>query len=167
MRTMNVVVVLFALSLTSFAQADTVTVSQSIPFAEDSGVSDAVRDECKIETRLPAYLKKAAKKNVDIVLSKDPLDAVEDKTLVLTITNVYGLGGGIYSGSKSAIVSGELIENGEVIASMSARRHSVMGMMPGTCSIFKRISKKLGQDIAAWLRDPTMDAKLGDLEDDE
>jgi hypothetical protein len=167
MRILYVVVVLFALSLTSVVQADTVTISKSIPYAEDSGVSDAVRDECKIETRLPAYLKKAAKKGVKIVLSKDPLDAAEGKALILTITNVYGLGGGIYSGSKSAVVSGELKENGEVIASMSARRHSVMGMMPGTCSIFKRISKKLGQDIAAWLGNPTMDAKLGDLADDE
>jgi hypothetical protein len=31
----------------------------------------------------------------------------------------------------------------------------------------KRIAKKMGEDIAEWLEEPTMDAKLGDLEDDE
>ena len=49
---------------------------------------------------------------------------------------------------------------------MTARRHSIVGMMPGTCSIMKRIVKKLGEDISIWLADPTLDAKLGDLKDD-
>jgi hypothetical protein len=152
---------------TSLAQAETLTVSKSIPFAEDSGASEDIKNECKFETRLPEYLKKEAKRTFDIVLSTDPLEDAEGKTLSLIIANMYGLGGGAWSGSKSAIVNGELKENGEVIASMSLRRHSIMGMAPGTCSILKRISKKMGEDIAEWLEDPTMDAKLGDLEDDE
>ena len=151
----------------SSAQAETLTTSQSIPFAEDSGASDDIKNECKFETRLPEYLKKEAKRTFDVVLSKEPLEDAEGKTLSLIIANMYGLGGGAFSGSKSAIVTGELKENGEVIASMSLRRHSIMGMAPGTCSILKRISKKMGEDIAEWLEEPTMDAELGDLEDDE
>jgi hypothetical protein len=50
---------------------------------------------------------------------------------------------------------------------MTLRRHSALGMMPGTCSIMKRIAKKMGEDIAIWLTEPTMNAQLGDLEDDE
>ena len=149
------------------ARADTVTVSQTIPFAEDSGASDKVKEECKFETRLPEYLKKEAKRSVDVVLSKEPLENVEGKVLYLEVTNVYAPGGGGYSGSKSAIVSGELKENGEVIASMTVRRHTLFGMMPGTCSMMKRIAKQLGEDIAIWLKEPTMDAKLGDMEDDD
>ena len=64
-------------------------------------------------------------------------------------------------------MAGELKEGSEVIGSMTVRRHSVIGMMPGTCSIMKRIAKKLGEDIAIWLTAPTMNAELGDLEDDE
>jgi len=154
-------------SCVSLTQAETLTISQSIPFAEDSGASDDIKNECKFETRLPEYLKKEAKKTFDVVLSEDPLEDAEGKTLSLIIANMYGLGGGAFSGSKSAIVTGELKENGEVIASMNLRRHSIMGMAPGTCSILKRISKKMGEDIAEWLEEPTMDAKLGDLEDDE
>jgi Glu-tRNA(Gln) amidotransferase subunit E-like FAD-binding protein len=151
----------------SLAQAETLTTSQSIPFSEDSGASDDIKNECKFETRLPEYLKKEAKRTFDVVLSKEPLEDAEGKTLSLIIANMYGLGGGAFSGSKSAIVTGELKENGEVIASMSLRRHSIMGMAPGTCSILKRIAKKMGEDIAEWLEEPTMDAELGDLEDDE
>lgn len=151
----------------SLAQAETLTTSQSIPFAEDSGASDDIKNECKFETRLPEYLKKEAKRTFDVVLSKEPLEDAEGKTLSLIIANMYGLGGGAFSGSKSAIVTGELKENGEIIASMSLRRHSIMGMAPGTCSILKRIAKKMGEDIAEWLEEPTMDAELGDLEDDE
>ena len=164
----NVLVSMFLIFLmVPLARADTVTIAKSIPFAEDSGASDKVIDECKFETRLPEYLKKKAKKSVDVVLSKEPLENVEGKVLFLEITNVYATGGGVYSGSKSAVVSGELKENGEVIASMTLRRHTLIGMMPGTCSMLKRIAKQMGEDIAIWLKEPTMDAKLGDFEDDD
>ena len=167
MRLSSLVIILLALSLTPLAQADTVTISQSIPFSEDSGVSDSVRNECKFETRLPDYLKKAVKRSIDVVLSKEPLEDADGKVLFLEVTNVYGLGGGAFSGSKSAIVSGELKEDGEVIGSVTVRRHSIIGMMPGTCSILKRIAKKIGEDIATWLSEPTMDAKLGDIKEEE
>ena len=167
MRLAAFMTVCFMFLCVSLAQAETLTTSQSIPFAEDSGASDDIKNECKFETRLPEYLKKEAKRTFDVVLSKEPLEDAEGKTLSLTIANMYGLGGGAWSGSKSAIVTGELKENGEVIASMSLRRHSIMGMAPGTCSILKRISKKMGEDIAEWLEEPTMDAALGDLADDE
>ena len=111
MRHTVLVIMIFAFALPLLAQADTITISQSIPFAEDSGATDAVKAECKFETRVPEYLKKAAKKNVDVVLSKDPLEAAEGKVLFLEVTNMFGLGG--------------------------------------------------GADYADWLREPTMDAKLG------
>lgn len=167
MRLATIMTVCLMFLCVSSAQAETLTTSQSIPFAEDSGASDDIKNECKFETRLPEYLKKEAKRTFDVVLSKEPLEDAEGKTLSLIIANMYGLGGGAFSGSKSAIVTGELKENGEVIASMSLRRHSIMGMAPGTCSILKRIAKKMGEDIAEWLEEPTMDAELGDLEDDE
>ena len=167
MRLLSITILSFALLMTSLAQADTVTTSQSMPFAEDSGVSDSVRDECKFETRVPEYLKKAAKRSIDVVLSKEPLEDADGKVLFLEVTNVYGLGGGAFSGSKSAIVSGELKEDGEVIGSVKVRRHSIVGMMPGTCSILKRIAKKIGEDIATWLKEPTMDAMVGDFKEEE
>jgi len=167
MRQFTQVLIIPALLWASSATAETITIAKSISFAADSGASQEVIDECEMQTRIPEYTKKEGKRKVDIELSKGPLEEAEGKVLHLEITNVYAPGGGAYSGSKSVIIVGELKENGEVIASMSGRRHSMMGMMPGTCSIMKRISKKLGEDIAEWLVAPTMNAELGDLEDDE
>ena len=167
MRLLMLIPMIFALLWTPPAKADTITIAKSIGFVEDSGASPEVIAECEMQTRLPGYIKKEGKRKVDIELSEGPLEDAEGKVLHLEITNVYAPGGGIYSGSKSVIVAGELQENGEVIGSMTLRRHSALGMMPGTCSIMKRIAKKMGEDIAIWLTEPTMDAQLGDLEDDE
>lgn len=167
MRKLIQILIIPALLWASSAMAETVTVAKSISFAADSGASQEVIDECEMQTRIPEYIKKEGKRKVDVELSMEPLEAAEGRVLHLEITNVYAPGGGAYSGSKSVIITGELKENGEVIASMKGRRHSMMGMMPGTCSIMKRISKKLGEDISDWLAEPTMNAELGDLEDDE
>ena len=84
------------------------------------------------------------------------------KTLYLEFEHVYAPGGGGYSGAKSVAVVGELKENGEVIASLTVSRAALFGMAPGTCSMLKRVAKKLGQDIGNWLEAPEMDSMLGD-----
>jgi hypothetical protein len=144
-------------------QADTITISKSVPFAEDSGATEKLKAECKFETRLPDYIKKYSKKKVDVVLSAEPLDDAQGKVLYLKTTRVFAPGGGGYSGSKQASVNGVLKENGDVIGSFDISRAAIFGMTPGTCSMMKRIAKKLGEEIVAWLVEPTMDAKLGDL----
>ncbi|MDH3336277.1 MAG: hypothetical protein OER22_03245 [Gammaproteobacteria bacterium] len=161
-----VLIFLMFLPLTASAKKETYTIASSIPFAEGSGVRDNVKEECGFETRLPEYIRKKAKRGVNVVLTDEPLGKVNGKVLFLEITNVFALGGGGYSGSKSAIVSGELKENGELIGSVTARRRTLFSMRVGTCSMLKRVAEKLGEDIADWLREPTMDAKLGDIKDD-
>lgn len=151
---------------TSLAQADTVTISESTPFAEGNGASDNVKEECSIETRLPKYLKDYAKKHTNVVFTTEPLESAEGKVLYLEFEHVFAPGGGGYSGAKSVSVVGELKENGEVIASLTADRAALFGITPGTCSMLKRAVKKLGQDIGNWLKEPTMDAMLGDAASD-
>lgn len=155
-------ILFLAVLLAAAAQADTVTISKSTPFAEDSGASDNVKNECKMELRFPKYVKDYAKKHTDVVLSSEPLENAEGKVLYLEFEHVFAPGGGGYSGTKSVAVVGELKENGEVIASVTADRAALFGMTPGTCSMLKRAVKKLGQDVGKWLEAPTMDAMLGD-----
>ena len=150
--------------LSAVAHADDISLSTSTPFGKDSGASDKVKNECGLDTRLPRYIEKYAK---SIELVSGSMDEVEGKVLHLEFANVYAPGGGGYSGAKSIVVDGKLTENGELIGSFQVRRATIIGMMPGTCSMLKRVVKKLGKDIAPWIKSPTMDAKLGDLEDDE
>lgn len=156
-----VTLVLVGFAIASYAEADTVTISSDTPFAEDSGVSDNVKRECKLESRFPKYVKDYAKKHTDVVLSNELLEGVEGKVLYLEFEHVFAPGGGGYSGAKSVSVVGELRENGEVIGSLTAERNAHFGMTPGTCSMLKRAVKKLGQDVGNWLASPTMDAMLG------
>jgi hypothetical protein len=162
MRLLVIVISSFTLLSVSLAQADTVTISQVTPFADDSDVSDNVKRECKIQERLPKYIKSYAKRHTEVVFTTEPLDSLEGKVLHLEFEHVFAPGGGGYSGAKSVAVVGELKENGEVIASLTADRAALFGMVPGTCSMLKRVAKKLGQDIGNWLEAPEMDAMLGD-----
>lgn len=163
MRLLSLLSVFLVFGLISPVQADTVTTAKAVPFADGSGATDAVKKECKFETRLPEYLRKYAKKKVDVVLSTDPLENAGGKVLYLETTRVFAPGGGGYSGTKQAAVHGVLKENGEVIGSFDISRAAIFGMTPGTCSMLKRVAKKLGEEIAAWLVAPTMGAQLGDL----
>ena len=149
-------------ALAAPVHADTVTVAKETVFSEDSGASDNVKRECDMQGRLPKYIKDYAKKHTKVEFATEDLDSVEGKVLYLTFEHVYAPGGGGYSGAKSVSVVGELKENGEVIASLTADRAALMAMTPGTCSMLKRAVKKLGQDIGNWLKAPEMDSMLGD-----
>jgi hypothetical protein len=162
MRIATVSTVLVGLILAATAGAETITISAATPYSENSGVSANVRKECGLDVRLPAYIESEAKRGLEIVLTKDSLDDAAGKVLDLTITHVFAPGGGGYSGAKNVAVQGELREQGRVIGSFKATRRALFGMTPGTCSMLKRVAKALGEDIAGWLREPTLDATLGD-----
>ncbi|MDH3620692.1 MAG: hypothetical protein OER91_07365 [Gammaproteobacteria bacterium] len=159
----RIIITLVIAFLATPAMADTVTAGTMTPFADDSGATESVKNECGFETRLPKYVQSYAKKaGVKVALTSDALDGVEGKVLYMTTTNIFAPGGGGYSGAKSATVEGKLMENGEVIGTFSDHRRALMGMMPGTCSMLKRVAKIIGKDIGEWLANPSMDAKLGD-----
>ncbi len=102
---------------------------------------------------------------MNVVLAEDLSDSTEGRVLHIEIVNVIGTGGGAWSGAKSVTVEGKLTENGEVIGTFTSSRYSgggAFGGYKGTCSILGRCIKAMGSDIAKWLANPTMDAKLGD-----
>lgn len=168
MRSLSTVAVatLFALlSLPAHAQEGAITIISPVPFAESSGVTSNVKADCTLETRLPKFIEDYSKKGVDVVVGDDPGEESAGKVLHLEFTNVHGPGGGAWSGPKIVTVEGTLTDNGEVIGSFIGTRYSTGGAFggyKGTCSILGRCIKALGKDIAAWLKNPTMDAMLGD-----
>lgn len=146
--------------------ADTIALADTTPYGE-SGTPDNVRNECELHSKLPEYVKTYAKKaKIDLVLQPGEPDTRSGRVLVLKIIGTEGVGGGAWSGAKAVKVTGELYENGKVVGSFYARRHSgggAFGGYKGTCSIMGRCVKAIGKDVSGWLKKPTMDARLGNL----
>jgi len=142
------------------AEGGPIKVAREISFAETSGVRDAVRDECKLQTKVTRFLDEYSEQ---VELVEDPSGS-QDR-LELTITNVNATGGGAWGGPKSMTVQGQLFQNGKPGPKFTASRYSGGGMFAGfkgTCSIVGRCAKTIGKDIAKWLENPTDGASLGD-----
>jgi len=143
------------------ASADTVKVARTVPFAEGSGASDKVKDECQLQTKVPAFLDEFSN-DVELV---DGAPGTHGRVLDLRITSVHAPGGGAFSGGKSLTVSGTLRQDGTEVGDFVATRFSGGGMWggyKGTCAIIGRCAKTIGKDIAGWLSNPTKGAHLGD-----
>ena len=107
-----------------------------------------MKDECKLDTRLPGFIQDYAKKqNISVEIGS----GTGGRVLEIEFVDILGSSGGAWSGSKSVTVKGKLTESGKVIGTFTARRASGGGMFAaykGTCSILGRCIKTLGKDIA-------------------
>jgi hypothetical protein len=145
-----------ALLLASSALAGT-QVPRTISFAPTAGNYAKVEQSCQLQTQVPAAIAQHAS---DVQLVDQPSKG--GRSLELSITELHAPGGGPFSGPKWMAVSGKLLENGKVIGSFRAKRVSTGGFVRGTCATLGRCAQAIGQDIAAWLKAPTMNAEIGD-----
>ena len=132
-----------------------VQVPRTIQILPTAGATSAVQSECGLQTAVPQAIATAA---ADATLVDAPPKS--GRWLELSISEVHAPGGGIFSGSKWMAVSGKLHDRGKVIGSFRAKRLSTAPR--STCATLGKIATVLGQDIAAWLAAPTMNAELGD-----
>lgn len=138
-----------------------VRVLQTIPFAKSAQVPEKVKDECKLQEKVPMFL---AQFSDQVELVQGSLGK-SGRTLELEINEVHAPGGGAFSGPKWMAVTGVLRDNGRRVAGFTAHRASGGGMFAGykgTCAIVGRCAKTLGKDIAGWLSDPKDGVHLGD-----
>lgn len=146
-------------SLTSFA-AEKVLLETPVKYSPNASVVEPVRRECKIEDMIVRNVGTAlSKRNADgkgTIGSGD--DAGDAGVVRVQITNVFGVGGGAYSGPKAISVDAEMLKNGKVVRQVHLRRSSLGGFwggFKGTCSILQRCAVTLGKDIASWVDDPS------------
>lgn len=99
----------------------------------------------------------------------------EERGLRLSIVNMFGLGGGNYSGPKWMVIRAEVVGPEGVISARDFRRVSVAsfsGLFLGTCHVMGKVAAKTGADMRKWLRQgapgtpvPTLDADDDELRD--
>ena len=150
---------------------DSLTIAKTASLSDASGVTPAVRSECRLETKLPEFLAERSKKHFDNVTLADNVGLRSGgRTLSVKILHVLGAGGGVYSGPKSITINGVLRDNGKVVGSFTASEHLFVRPSPGTiyigggtCKMLDEVSKKLAVQLMRWMENPTMNAKLGDV----
>jgi hypothetical protein len=89
------------------------------------------------------------------------------RILELEIYEAVSDGNAFMGHHKSMAIKGKLYEGGEVIGNFKDRRISMggaFGQFKGNCSVLERITNEIGSDVGTWLKEPTKNAKLGDLE---
>jgi hypothetical protein len=151
-------VTLLALTLAAPAVlADSIKIGSKIPIQEGAEVREAIRKECDLESQLAQYLVEYGKGSIQI--SPDKLDKAGGKVFDAKITGVWATGGPW--GGASIRVDGELRENGKVIGTVASRRNTTRGGY-GACGKIHVSTKKVAEDLADWMKSPSMDAKLGD-----
>jgi hypothetical protein len=131
-------------------------------FAPDSGATTAVMTECDLQHLLPEWIIQYTP--VPVVLAVEPDDA--PRLLQLTVTSILAPGGGTWTGAKQIVVHGELIEQGQVVASFDVQRTTLVGGWAaggGTCEVLDYISESIAKDVRPWLLQPTQGALLGEL----
>lgn len=138
-----------------------------ITFAENSGATDNVKQECRLPEKFHRFLSKYVKKQgYDAVeASSDNLPADADR-LTISMDRVYANRGGAWSGAKQVYVIGTLTQAGKEPLEFHGQRSStggVFGGFKGTCSLLGRDVKSLSKDISRWLKNPSDDARLGEL----
>jgi len=141
-------------------------VIKPINFSKDAYIRDAVKQECKLRSKLFQFIEEHTASQYANILTDTNAGSTDAQILSIEIEQVQGGGGGAWSGGKMVLLKGTLTQNGRVLGDFKARRYSgggVFGGYKGTCAILGRCVKALGKDIAEWLRHPTSQAALGDL----
>ena len=153
-------------TLPALAGGGALSLQKTAPFEEGLAVSEAVKKECQLETKIIDFAEEFAKGDFDKI---DMMDSVSESTpgkaVKIVITDVAGAKGGIYSGPKYVAIKATLWQDGKVAGTLSSRRSTgggAFGGYKGTCSLLGRCAKALGKDVATWLKKPSMNERMGE-----
>ncbi len=138
---------------------DTVLVPALIPYQSADTAGEEIRRECNWNTTMPKYLAKESRGRVQV--SEKNIDDAADKKLMLVATHLHSIGGSSWTGPKWLVLEGSLLEKGKLIGNFEARRQTIRGSYK-SCGTLESLSEDIGDDILEWLKNPGLNAKLGD-----
>ncbi len=157
MKLSQATLLLSALAVPFGASADELLYLQTpVQVAPGSFVPQAVRNQCELERHLVDQVStQISNKHGRVELAAASDDTGNDKVIKITITNAWGAGGGGWSGPKSLEVRAELTQAGSTLSTAWFRRSTMGlgGIFSGTCPMFHKVTKELGEDVADWLND--------------
>jgi hypothetical protein len=158
-KSLHMIVPLCLMSAAIVHADEKVMISSTIPYENSEAANDDIRKECDWNQQLAKNIVKESNSTVEAT-DKD-LAKISGKKLEIMIDHVHAIGGGSFTGPKWAHIRGKLSNNGKVIGNFEALRRTIGGSFKA-CSTLNNLGEELGQDVAGWLINPTLDAKLGD-----
>jgi len=136
-----------------------------VPAALDSSapIEESVKRECNVEGMIGnEVFQRVSQRYPGTAQLQNPGQAGDGFVLKVTITGVFGAGGGAWSGHKAISIRADLLQNSKIVATKDLKRQSGGGAFAGfkgTCSIMDRIAVALGKDVAAWMPSALIDVK--------
>jgi len=142
-------------------------VQDPVPFAESSIIAENIKAECRIGAQLASALGRNAPSHGNtIVFGSEPVTGAPGRVLQLELVEAQSAGNAFMGHFKSAAVRGVLFQDGQKVASVTARRISRGGAFAGfkgSCDVLERTVNAIGSDLALWLGNPVDGARLGDI----
>ncbi len=116
-----------------------------------------IRKECsQVNTNIAKSAKLNGKtRNINIVPVKKVNIKAKGNNVRVEILNAVSTGNAFVGHNKHMIVKAYLYKNGKLVDDIRVKRTSGGGMFAGfkgSCAVLNRISKKIGEDIAVWLK---------------
>jgi len=142
---------------------ENIKISSKVPYAKNSRVSHAIKNECNIQSQITEYTKSYSEGN-DLNVTIDDAPSSSDMVVKTTITNAVSRGNAFLGHRKYISIKSELYKNGKLLSTMHAARQSgggFMGGFKGSCAVLGRSAKALGKDVANWLKNPIDNAYIG------
>ncbi|MCW4456320.1 hypothetical protein OK348_16165 [Flavobacterium sp. MXW15] len=138
-----------------------------VPYSESSIIAENIKAECRIGTQLASSLGRNAPAHGNtIVFGTEPDADANGRVLKLELVEAQSAGNAFMGHFKSAAVRGVLLQDGQQVATVTARRISRGGAFAGfkgSCDVLERTVNAIGSDLAAWLGNPVDGARLGDI----
>ncbi len=136
------------------------TLQKKASFEKGLSIPGTVKDECELETTVVESIESFARHDFDKIDFVDSISSsTPGKALAVTISDLSGSAGGVWSGPKHLTIDCTLRQNGRIMGTFRATRvagTAAWGSYRGTCAMLEQCAKNLGKDVAAWLKNPSV-----------
>lgn len=128
--------------------------------------------ECRVATLVSERITPQMQRTYRNMTAGDELPKLigDERGLKLSVVNMFGLGGGNYSGPKWMVIRAEVIGPDGVISARDFRRVSVAsfsGLFMGTCHVMGKVAAKTGADVRQWLRRGAPGSPIATLDEED
>lgn len=143
-------------------------IHSSIPYQEGNKIKANILNECALDLKLSKFLIEYGTENgLNIKAQENVTKDDNESVLMVEITDSVSSGSAFWGKhNKFTAIQGTLYTDGVKLASFTAGRKSSGGAFSefkGSCAVLGRTVKRLGKDVASWLKKPWKKAKMGDI----